>query len=184
VWERPFQESTGDQEGVVIEAAEHFRPTLKAPRPGCDRRCRPILIYSDRTGGRHWRDDHDPDAHEEYGARMANPPAVWVDVVRTGPLTIDGPRSIAVVDGYEIALTERERQILLCLGTRLGNPVPYQTILSEVWGEPVIRRPSRDDRAHLIRVSMTRIRQKLNTAARLLVTRPTIGFELIREVPV
>lgn len=167
----------------MIEAVEQFRPALKTPLPGCDRRCQPILVYSDRTGGRHWMDRHDPSPHEAYGATLADPPAIWPSVVRTGPLTVDGTRSIAIVDGQEILLTPRECQILRCLGARLGEPVTFRTLLIEVWGDEgaLLRQRAGNDGAHLPRVFVARLRHKLGRAARLLVSRPHIGFELLAE---
>lgn len=146
--------------------------------PGCTLACR---------GG-----IHSPQAHEAYGRRRA-----YADlrvafvrrtgIVRTGHVEVDFDRCEVRRDGVSIGTTVTEYKLLALLATRLGCVVPHALILTDIWGiETRTPRRSSDFRdteeGHLIRVNVSRCRNKLGPSRGLLENVRDRGY-LLRAEP-
>ena len=133
--------------------------------PGCGDECRP--------------GQHDPAAHEEFGARQerernARP------VVQTGPLVIDRRQRTVTVHGDPRRLRPREMRLLLALAERPGEVVSYEElgvlVLGADWAH--VNRPVMVNALHTHR---TRLRENLGAAGRLIATARDWGMRLAVE---
>jgi two-component system KDP operon response regulator KdpE len=119
---------------------------------------------------------HDPVVHEAFG-RIAT----GVDgsaIVWTGSLVIDRWAKTATSAGRLVPLTPRYWGILDYLAGQLGRRCSHAEILADVWGPG-----SRDD-AHLLRVNIARLRERLGDNARLIETAPGLGYRLLHVEPI
>jgi DNA-binding response OmpR family regulator len=95
----------------------------------------------------------------------------------TGSLTVDFAQHQASIDGRPINLTPTEYRILAHLARNAGRVVTQPDLLSKVWG------PEYRDEAHLLRVNIARLRQKVEpnpSRPRYILTRPGIGYTLAK----
>jgi len=145
-------------------------------RPGCDERCRTIVALLPGVLRRTELLLHDADAHEEYGFSEAGG---FVHVVETGPLVVDLTRLEVTVDGRLVRLTPTEIRLLGILAQRAGRVVEGERLLAEVWSGA---RAMKLD-GHLLRVNMSRVRQKLKAAGALVTTIAGIGYRLEMAPP-
>jgi DNA-binding response OmpR family regulator len=99
----------------------------------------------------------------------------------TGDLTVDFSQHQAVrmsaqhPEGEPINLTPTEYRILAYLARNAGRVVTQDDLLTKVWG------PAYRDEAHLLRVNIARLRQKVEpepSNPRYVITRPGIGYSL------
>jgi two-component system KDP operon response regulator KdpE len=75
-------------------------------------------------------------------------------------------------------LTPTEYRILAYLARNAGRVVTQDDLLTKVWG------PAYRDEAHLLRVNIARLRQKVEpepSAPKYVLTRPGIGYTLARQ---
>lgn len=140
-------------------------------RPGCDARCRAERVIKPGLLGRVMIVAHDPDAHEEFGLAAAGLGAHRRVV--TGPLVVDLGRNIALLEGRELGFTGREWAILVHLARNLGRACPPAEILTAVFG------PEWAESSHVLRVNVTRMRQRLMQAGGLIQTRFGVGYRLL-----
>jgi two-component system, OmpR family, KDP operon response regulator KdpE len=95
----------------------------------------------------------------------------------TGDLTIDFSQHQALREDQPINLTPTEYRILAHLARNAGRVVTQDELLTKVWG------PAYRDEAHLLRVNIARLRQKVEpepSNPRYVITRPGIGYSLNR----
>ena len=95
----------------------------------------------------------------------------------TGDLTVDFCQHQALRGGEPINLTPTEYRILAYLARNAGRVVTQDDLLTKVWG------PAYRDEAHLLRVNIARLRQKVEpepSKPRYVITRPGIGYSLTR----
>lgn len=76
--------------------------------------------------------------------------------------------------GQEIRLSPKEFEVLWLLVKRAGNPVSYETICKEIWGEDSVRAR---DRAKWVIFLLRRKIEDDPTRPRLLINRPGYGYE-------
>ena len=80
--------------------------------------------------------------------------------------------------GEPINLTPTEYRILAYLARNAGRVVTQDDLLTKVWG------PAYRDEAHLLRVNIARLRQKVEpepSNPRYVITRPGIGYSLAKH---
>jgi DNA-binding winged helix-turn-helix (wHTH) protein len=108
------------------------------------------------------------------------------DVIVTGRLAVDVAALAVSVDDAVLHPSGTELRLLVVLALRLGRAVLYDELVRLLWWREY---DSTDERMraayeHVLRVSISRLRQRLGpTAAGLLVTIPTIGLRLERVPP-
>lgn len=96
------------------------------------------------------------------------------EVIEAGPLLVDGARHVALLNGVGLALTAIEFQLLAHLIRHRDRVVTHDQLLAEVWGPEYI------DSRHMLRVTMSRLRQKLDGSGRSLIeTLPRVGYQLL-----
>jgi uroporphyrinogen-III synthase len=100
----------------------------------------------------------------ELAGRSAAFRAEGVEVVLQG--------SVAVVDGNEIELAERERAVLAVLAERPGAVVSKAALLRRVWG------PGEVDE-HAVEVTVARLRRRLGLAGNAIETAVRRGYRLV-----
>ena len=86
-------------------------------------------------------------------------------------------RRSALREGQPLNLTPTEYRILAHLARNAGRVVTQDDLLTKVWG------PAYRDEAHLLRVNIARLRQKVEpepSNPRYVITRPGIGYSLTR----
>lgn len=95
-----------------------------------------------------------------------------------GPLRLDSASYRAHVDGETLALTPTEYRLLAFLVQNAGRVLTHDQLLYFVWGAEY------EGEHHMLRVTMSRLRQKLARhaeAASLIRTMPGVGYELVAE---
>jgi DNA-binding response OmpR family regulator len=122
-----------------------------------------------------------PFAAEELRARVkavlrrSQADSIRGERVAAGPLVVDGARRLATVHSIELALTPTEFALLAYLVGHADRALTHTQILKGVWGSEYVDSP------HVLRVTMSRLRQKLEAAgAPLIETLPRIGYRLSR----
>jgi two-component system KDP operon response regulator KdpE len=98
------------------------------------------------------------------------------DPVHTiGPLVVDFAAHTAHVDGREVSLTATEFALLRVLVQHAGRVVTHKFLLRAVWG------PAAETQSQYLRVYITHLRRKLETAPqrRLIRTETGIGYRLL-----
>ena len=96
-------------------------------------------------------------------------------VLHNGDLMIDYAQHLVTLAGQEVPMTPTEYRLLACLGQNLGRTLTQEDILLRVWGNGY------QDEAHLLRVSVARLRGKLGEDAestRYVVTRSGVGYRM------
>lgn len=109
---------------------------------------------------------------KQYTREAATP------VFSTGPLTVDFGQHQAFMDGQPINLTPTEYRILAYLARNAGRVATQDELLTKVWG------PAYRDEAHLLRVNIARLRQKVErepSRPKFILTRPGIGYSLAKQ---
>ncbi len=99
-------------------------------------------------------------------------------VFNSGPLSVDFGQHQAYMDGHPINLTPTEYRILAYLARNAGRVVTQDDLLTKVWG------PAYRDEAHLLRVNIARLRQKVEqepARPQYILTRPGIGYTLTKQ---
>jgi two-component system KDP operon response regulator KdpE len=95
---------------------------------------------------------------------------------RAGPLEIDFNARAVTVKGREVKLTATEYALLKILAQHAGKVITHKQLLREVWG------PNAEEQAQYLRVYMTHLRKKIESAdarERLLRTESGIGYRLV-----
>jgi DNA-binding response OmpR family regulator len=96
----------------------------------------------------------------------------------TGELIVEFSQHQALRGGQRIALTPTEYRILAYLARNAGRVVTQNDLLTKVWG------PAYRDEAHLLRVNIARLRQKVEPEPirpRYVLTQLGIGYTLARQ---
>jgi uroporphyrinogen-III synthase len=88
-----------------------------------------------------------------------------------GGTTVTLQGALAVVDGEQVRLTDRERDVLRVLADAGGAVVPKRTLLRDVWGDA-----SADE--HAVEVTVSRLRNRLGVVGTALATVPRRGYRL------
>ncbi len=99
-------------------------------------------------------------------------------VFTTGELTVDFGQHQASLVGKPVNLTPTEYRILAHLARNAGRVVTQDDLLTKVWG------PAYRDEAHLLRVNIARLRQKVEkepSNPKFVLTRPGIGYTLVKQ---
>jgi DNA-binding response OmpR family regulator len=107
-----------------------------------------------------------------YSGETAEP------VFESGDLKVDFAQQLASVDGQPVNLTPTEYRIVAYLARHAGRVVTQSDLLTKVWG------PEYENEAHLLRVNIARLRQKLEqdpSSPRHVITRPGIGYYLAKQ---
>jgi hypothetical protein len=159
---------------VARNALDHRSHLDTARHPGCTDACRLAVAYVLGDAGRSEVRLHDAAAHEAYGAEHAND----LRIVSTGPLVVDLGTSRVYVEGAEVRITPREWGILEALARRPGAVVAHADLLSEGWG------PESIGDNHMLRIAVTRLRQRLGSASPLIVNRMNAGYLLEMAPPI
>ncbi|MBI5284186.1 MAG: response regulator transcription factor [Chloroflexi bacterium] len=93
--------------------------------------------------------------------------------IEAGPLLIDGERHSAHIDEQELDLSANEFVLLGHLMKHRDRVLTHEQLLEAVWGRDYI------DSRQLLRVTMCRLRQKLNRdGADYIQTLPRVGYRL------
>jgi DNA-binding response OmpR family regulator len=123
-----------------------------------------------------------PFAAEELRARIRairrrnQADAIGGDRLVLGSLVVDGNRRLASVNGSELALTPTEFALLTYLASHAERALTHAQILRGVWGGEYVDSP------HVLRVTMSRLRHKLEVAgAALIETLPRVGYRMSTE---
>jgi DNA-binding response OmpR family regulator len=107
-----------------------------------------------------------------YSGETAEP------VFESSDLKVDFAQQLASVDGQPVNLTPTEYRIVAYLARHAGRVVTQSDLLTKVWG------PEYENEAHLLRVNIARLRQKLERdpgSPRHVITRPGIGYYLAKQ---
>ena len=99
-------------------------------------------------------------------------------VFENGDLKVDFAQQLASVNGRPVNLTPTEYRIVAYLARHAGRVVTQSDLLTKVWG------PEYENEAHLLRVNIARLRQKLEqdpSSPKHVITRPGIGYYLAKE---
>lgn len=156
--------------------APHAVPERTFRAPGCDERCVVVRAFVAGRGGRSDLLLHDPHAHEAFGRRLAGA-AAGDRVVATGGLAFDLDAARLLVDGEARHLTSLELRLLHALSVRVGEVVAYAELIATVWGDAALQLGVPAYR-HMLRVNMTRLRQRLYPWQAIVVTVLNIGYRL------
>ena len=96
--------------------------------------------------------------------------------VRVGPLSLDSTSYRAQVNDEPLPLTPTEYRLLAFLVQNSGRVLTHDQLLHFVWG------PGYEGEHHMLRVAMSRLRQKLGRLAEagaMIRTMPGIGYEFV-----
>ena len=107
-----------------------------------------------------------------YSGETAEP------VFESGDLRVDFAQQLASIDGTPVNLTPTEYRITAYLARHAGRVVTQADLLTKVWG------PEYENEAHLLRVNIARLRQKIEkdpSSPRHVITRPGIGYYLAKQ---
>lgn len=105
-------------------------------------------------------------------ARLRRPVLRRAGALSFGPLDLDVDGRRVEVDGEDVALTKVEFDLLAALAKRPGTAVPRDWLAEHVLD------PERDGTERTLDVHVSRLRKKLGTAGRQLVTVWGIGYRL------
>ncbi len=122
-----------------------------------------------------------PFGAEELAARVnavlrrSSAGAAGTEVIEYGPLTLDAGRHIVRAEDDELALSATEFALLAYLMRNPDRVLTHDQILESIWGAEYV------DSRHMLRVTMSRLRQKLHPSARTLIqTLPRVGYRFHR----
>jgi DNA-binding response OmpR family regulator len=110
---------------------------------------------------------------KHYSGETAEP------VFESGELKVDFAQQLASLQGKPVNLTPTEYRIVAYLARHAGRVVTQSDLLTKVWG------PEYESEAHLLRVNIARLRQKIEqdpSSPRHVITRPGIGYYLAKLV--
>ena len=99
-------------------------------------------------------------------------------VFESDDLKVDFAQQLALRDERPINLTPTEYRIVAYLARNAGRVVTQGELLTKVWG------PEYENEAHLLRVNIARLRQKIErdpSTPRHVITRPGIGYYLAKQ---
>lgn len=107
------------------------------------------------------RAEKDPNSLEEH--------------IEVGRLQLDSRSYRAQFDGEQLPLTPTEYRLLACLVQNVGRVLTHDQLLQFVWGSGY------EGEHHMLHVTMSRLRQKLNKLADsgVIRTMPGIGYEFV-----
>jgi DNA-binding response OmpR family regulator len=107
-----------------------------------------------------------------YSGETADP------IFESGDLKVDFAQQLASIDGKPVNLTPTEYRIVAYLARHAGRVVTQADLLTKVWG------PEYENEAHLLRVNIARLRQKIEQdpgSPKHVITRPGIGYYLAKQ---
>ena len=107
-----------------------------------------------------------------YSGETAEP------VFESGDLKVDFAQQLAILNGKPVNLTPTEYRIIAYLARHAGRVVTQADLLTKVWG------PEYENEAHLLRVNIARLRQKIEHdpgQPKHVITRPGIGYYLAKQ---
>jgi DNA-binding response OmpR family regulator len=107
-----------------------------------------------------------------YSGETAEP------VFESGELKVDFAQQLAMLNGKPVNLTPTEYRIIAYLARHAGRVVTQADLLTKVWG------PEYENEAHLLRVNIARLRQKIEKdpgQPKHVITRPGIGYYLAKQ---
>jgi two-component system, OmpR family, response regulator len=149
----------------------------------------PILMLSalgsteDRVNGlRHGADDYLPKPFdfdeliariESLHRRMTRSTTLETDrVLRVGPLSFDAASMRLMLDGIEVDLSTKERDVMVLLMRNAGRVCARERLLNAVWGLEA------DPLTNVVDVTVSRIRRKMPGAAEMISTIRNYGYRL------
>ena len=107
--------------------------------------------------------------------RRAGPAVTGTEVLECGPLMLDAGRHIVRAEDDELTLSATEFALLAYLMRNPDRVLTHDQILESIWGAEYV------DSRHMLRVTMSRLRQKLHPSARTLIqTLPRVGYRFRR----
>lgn len=95
--------------------------------------------------------------------------------IEVGPIAIDQPRHMVMVDGAEVHLTPIEFKLLVELARQPGRVLTHRQLLIAVWG------PNAVEQTHYLRVHMAALRRKIEAdpaRPQWLLTEAGVGYRL------
>jgi DNA-binding response OmpR family regulator len=96
-----------------------------------------------------------------------------VERIEAGPLLIDEREHLAAVNGQELMLSKTEFALLAFLARNRNRILTHDHVLERVWGAEYL------GSHHVLRVAMSRLRQKLEAAGvDIIETLPGVGYRL------
>jgi two-component system KDP operon response regulator KdpE len=170
----------GESDG--LEAIEHLRKWAIAPIIVISVRHEEFVKVSSLDSGAH---DYltNPFSVPELLARMRaalrSVNATREDVFTLRDLTVDLSRREVFVGGAPVRLTATEYDLLKVLIHNAGNVRTHRQLIHDVWGGTQYQ-----DAAHLLRVTLSHLRNKLRSDSqkpRYIVTEPGVGYRLTTE---
>jgi DNA-binding response OmpR family regulator len=152
----------------------------------------PILMLSargsteDRVNGlRHGADDYLPKPFdfdeliariESLHRRMTRSTTPETDrILRVGPLSFDAASMRLMLDGIEVDLSTKERDVMVLLMRNAGRVCARERLLNAVWGLEA------DPLTNVVDVTVSRIRRKMPGAADMIATIRNYGYRLEAE---
>ncbi len=99
-------------------------------------------------------------------------------IFESADLKVDFAQQLASLSGKPVNLTPTEYRIIAYLARNAGRVVTQADLLTKVWG------PEYESEAHLLRVNIARLRQKIEQDAGTphhVITRPGIGYYLAKQ---
>lgn len=94
-------------------------------------------------------------------------------VLKSGNLTFNRSSLQVAVDGAEIELSKKERDLLLLFLTNLGRVLSRERILNSVWGL------NADPLTNVVDVYVGRLRRKIGSEGERIVTLRNVGYRMI-----
>lgn len=107
--------------------------------------------------------------------RAEKDPQSLDESIAVGRLQLDSRSYRAQIDGEQLPLTPTEYRLLAFLVQNIGRVLTHDQLLHFVWG------PGYEGEHHMLHVTMSRLRQKLNKLADsgVIRTMPGIGYEFV-----
>ena len=107
--------------------------------------------------------------------RRAGTTVTHAEVLECGTLMLDAGRHIVRAENDELALSATEFALLAYLMRNPDRVLTHDQILETIWGAEYV------DSRHMLRVTMSRLRQKLQPSAHELIqTLPRVGYRFQR----
>ena len=97
------------------------------------------------------------------------------DIYRCGVLTVDQARHIVTVNGQEVALTQKEFEVLCLLLKNKGQVLSRERLIEDVWGYAFT------GESRTVDVHVRTLRQKLGEAGAYIETVRGYGYKISRE---
>jgi two-component system, OmpR family, response regulator len=93
-------------------------------------------------------------------------------ILKVGPLTFDATSMRLLLDGKELDLSSKERDVLILLMKNAGRVCARERLLNSVWGQ------DSDPLTNVVDVTVSRMRRKLGPAADMITTIRNYGYRL------